>query len=205
MWKILIIDDHSVVRAGLRQIVEEELGEARFGEAATAEAALAQLDSDTWDAVILDLSLPDRPGLEVLKSIRDSSPELPVLVLSMHAADQYAHRVLRAGAVCYLTKESAPEELGDAVRSALEGTGQEREQDVEDDCPAAEALHQRLSEREFEVACLIAGGLTVGKIAEQLGLSANTVSTYRCRALAKMQMHTSAQLTSYMIREGLVL
>ena len=209
MHRILIVDDHSVVRRGIMDILHEELGPAEFGEAANAQEALDHVWRQPWDIVVLDIKLPGRSGLGVLQEIRAARPKTPVLVLSMHPEDQYAVRALRAGAAGYLTKETAPEALGEAVQRILAG-GRYVSPKVGEKLAARlgnhepEAPHDALSNREYEVMCLIASGRTVTEIAERLSLSVKTISTYRTRTLQKMGMKTSAELTAYAVRRGLV-
>lgn len=209
MPKILIVDDHSVVRRGLMDILQEEVGPGEFGEAANAQEALDHVWRQAWDIVVLDITLPGRSGLGVLKEIKAARPKTPVLVLSMHPEDQYALRALRAGAAGYLTKETAPEALGEAVQKVLSGgryvsarVGERLAARLGNHEP--DAPHDSLSNREYEVMCLIASGRTVTEIAERLSLSVKTISTYRTRVLQKMGMKTSAELTTYAVRRHLV-
>lgn len=209
MKRILLVDDHAVVRRGLRQIITEELGETHCGEVETARDALAAVRREPWDVVVLDLTLPDSSGLEVLGQIRASHPDLPVLILSMHPEEQYGVPLLKAGAAGYLAKESAPAELGIALRKVLAGgryvSARLAERLAvrlagEDDRP----LHEQLSLRELEVLVRIASGKSVGDIGRELSLSVKTVSTYRTRILLKMGLRHNAELTSYALRHGLV-
>lgn len=209
MRRILIVDDHSVVRRGLQQILEEEFGVVEFGEAGDAQQAMEQIWRSDWDVVILDLTLPGRSGLEVLRDSRQAKPRMPVLVLSMHPEDQYAVRVLRAGAAGYLTKEAAPDELGKAVRKVLAGRKYVSPALAEE--LAASLLtdgdrppHELLSDREYEVMLMIASGQSVSDIAATLSLSVNTISTYRARVLKKMGMRNNSELTAYAFKHGLV-
>jgi two-component system, NarL family, invasion response regulator UvrY len=209
MLKILLADDHAVVRQGVKQILAEAFAESSFGEARNAHELLALVGSERWDIVVLDLNMPDSNGLEALKQIKQDHPQLPVLVLSMFPEDQYAVRTIRAGAAGYLNKESAPEELVQAIRKVLHG-GQYISATVadelvlyarnEDDQP----LYKHLSDREYQVLCLIASGKEVKEISTELALSAKTVSTYRSRLLDKLNMKTNAELTYYAIHNGLV-
>ena len=207
--KILIVDDHAVVRRGLKEILEEEFEAAEFGEAGNAADALRELRAAQWDVVVLDIALPGRSGMEVLKGAADRRPKSPILVLSMYPEEQYAIRALKAGAAGYLTKETAPEELVAAVRKILDGgtyvsaslaeklavsLGQDGEK------PA----HELLSNREYEVMCMIAAGESVSQIAARMSLSVKTVSTYRARVLRKMGMRTNAELMRYALKAGLV-
>jgi len=208
--RILIVDDHAVVRRGLREILSEDPQTMLIaGEAADAEQALAQLDGSPWDAVLLDLSLPGRGGLDLLQEIKSRHPSLPVLVLSVHPEDQYAVRVLRAGAAGYLNKDAAPTDLALAVKKITSGgryvTASLAERlAAQVAAPDQRAPHEQLSDREFEVLRRIASGRTVSEIADELSLSVKTVSTYRTRILAKMGMRTNAELTHYAIKNALV-
>jgi two-component system, NarL family, invasion response regulator UvrY len=209
MLRILLADDHAVVRQGVKQILAEAFTQATFGEARNAHELLDLVNSDRWDIVILDLAMPGGNGLEALKQIKYDHPQLPVLILSMFPEDQYAVRTIKAGAAGYLNKESAPEELVQAIRKVLHG-GEYISSAVadelvlharhEDDQP----LHKHLSDREYQVLCLIASGKEVKEISTELALSAKTISTYRARLLDKMNMKTNAELTYYAIQNGLV-
>jgi DNA-binding NarL/FixJ family response regulator len=209
MIQILIVDDHAILRRGLREILEREFSDVSIGEAGTAEQALTQLGSETWDLVILDITMPGRSGVDVLRHLKAVRPRVPVLVLSMHPEDQYGKRVLKAGASGYMNKESAPEELIKAVRRLLSGGRYVSETLAEtlavdlgrdDRTPA----HERLSDREFEVLRKMASGKTVGQIAQELHLSVPTVSTYRARILEKMGMSNTAELIRYALSHHLV-
>ena len=209
MTRILMADDHPIVRRGLRQILSEDPGITEVGEATTAMDVVRLLRESKWDAVILDVNLPDRSGLDILREIRERSPTLPVLILSMHPEDQFAVRVLKAGASGYLNKDSAPDELLKAVRRILGGNryisptlAEQLAVALTDD--SDKPPHERLSDREYLVLCRIASGRTVTEIAEELQLSVKTISTYRTRILDKMSLRTSAELTSYAVRNGLV-
>lgn len=209
MIKLLIADDHEVVRKGLRQILEEASDIVVAGEASNGSEVLEKVRSETWDALVLDITMPGQSGLEVLKALRLEHPTMPVLILSMHAEDQYAARVLKAGASGYLPKESAPEELVRAVRQVCSGEKYVSALQAEKllsplDQISDRAPHQTLSDREFEVLRSIASGRTVSQIADQIHLSIKTVSTYRTRILKKMSMKTNAELTTYAVRNGLV-
>ena len=209
MLRILLADDHTVVRQGVKQILAEAFAQATFGEAQNARELLELVAQERWDIVVLDLSMPGGNGLEALKQIKHDHPQLPVLILSMYPEDQYAVRTIRAGAAGYLNKESAPEELVQAIRKVLHG-GEYISASVadelvlharnEDDQP----LHKHLSDREYQVLCLIAAGKEVKEISSELSLSAKTISTYRARLLEKMNMKTNAELTHYAIQNALV-
>lgn len=209
MTRILIADDHAIVRRGVKQILEEEPGLEVQGEAQTAEELLEQLRKQRWDLIILDISMPGRSGLDVLGEIRHDFPALPILILSMHSEDQYALRVLKAGASGYLNKQSAPEELIHAVRKILAG-GRYISETLADrlvagfDGPVEQAAHEKLSDREYQVMLLIASGKTISEIAAILSLSIKTVSTYRSRILMKMDLKNNAELTYYAMHNGLV-
>lgn len=207
--RIFLADDHALVRSGLKLILSEALPDAKFGEAGNCRQAFAATIENHWDLVILDISMPGRGGLDVLKEITAQRPKTPVLVLSMYAEKQFAVRALRAGAAGYLTKASAATELVKAVEHIL--AGGRYVSAVLAELLAAElghtnggVLHERLSAREFEILRLIASGKTVKEIAYELNLSHNTISTYRTRILEKMKMRTNAELTNYAISNKLV-
>jgi DNA-binding NarL/FixJ family response regulator len=209
MIDVLIADDHPVVLEGVKQIVAETSDIAVKGEATNGDEVLEQVRTGQWDVVVLDITMPGVHGLELLKQLRAQHPKLPVLVLSMHPEDEYAVRLLRAGASGYLNKRSVSSQLVEAIRKVAEGgkyvspTLAEKiafELDVDFD----KLPHERLSDREFQVFCLIASGKTVTETAEELSLSVKTVSTYRSRILEKMNMQRNAQLTRYAIEQGLV-
>jgi DNA-binding NarL/FixJ family response regulator len=207
--KILIADDHAVVRQGLKQILADEFSRAAFGEAGTAQEAIAKVWENEWDVVVLDITMPGRTGLEVLAEIRKSRPHLPVLVLSMHPEDQFAMRVLKSGAAGYMTKESAPEALVGAIKKVLAGGRYVSPALAEQmasylGTDVQKPPHERLSDREFLVLRLIASGKTVSQIAGELALSVKTISTYRARILEKMLMSSNAELTHYAIQSRLV-
>src|SRR5262245_58944561 len=206
MIRILLVDDHPVVRHGIRQILVDGLKNVSVGEASDVRGARASIRGDGWDLVVLDVTLPGESGLDLLKDIRRSHPDLPVLVLSMHPAAQFARRALSAGALGYLTKESAPTELVHAVeqiRRGLQYVGRSHDRDargLRDDRPP----HDALSDREYQVLRMLGSGKTVSEIAVLLGLSVKTVSTYRARLLDKLQMRSNAELMRYAIENGLV-
>lgn len=209
MIRILIADDHAIVRRGLKEILLRELEDAVCGEAEDAQQVLAQVQSHDWDLVLLDITMPGRSGLDVLKDLKMLRPKLPVLVLSMHPEDQYGKRLLKAGASGYVNKRSAPEELVKAIRKLLAGgtyvspaLAERLAIDLHDD--AVRPVHETLSDREFEVLRMIASGKTVSQIAEKLHLSVATVSTYRARILEKMNMTTTAELMHYALSNHLV-
>jgi two-component system invasion response regulator UvrY len=209
MKRILIIDDHEIVRDGLKNILNEQDKDSTFGEASTAPEVLALVTEQDWDVAVLDLSLGGRSGLEILTELKQIRPRLPVLILSMHSEEQYARRAFKAGAAGYITKDSPRTELVRAISKVAEGgryispaLAEELVIDLErgSDRPP----HETLSNREFEVMRLIASGKTVGEIAALLSLSDKTIGTYRARILEKMRMKTNAELTHYTIKSGLV-
>jgi len=206
--RCLIVDDHAVVRRGLRDILKDEFDGIRVGEASDDAEALDLIWGKDWDVVILDISMPGRGGLEVLKAVRRNSPALPVLVLSVHPEELYAVRVLKAGAAGYITKDKAPVVLAKAVRRVLSGHKYISEELAEALASGLEKApgqrHHTLSDREYEVMRMIASGETVSEIAVRLSLSVKTISTYRRRILDKMDMRTNAELTHYAVRHGLV-
>lgn len=207
--RILITDDHAVVRQGLKQILAEEFKRAEFGEASNVQEAIDKVWKENWDVVVLDITMPGRSGLEVLKEIKKSRPKLPVLMLSMHPEDQFAVRLLKIGASGYMTKESAPQELVGAVKKVVAG-GRYVSPALAEKMASYLAIdvqtppHERLSDREFLVLRLIASGKTPTAIAKELGLSVKTISTYRMRILEKMTMSNNAELTHYAIQNQLV-
>ncbi len=209
MIRILIADDHAIVRRGLKHIVSEQPDMTVAGEAENARQVLDLVRTDKWDVIVLDINMPGRSGLEVLKELRRAHPKLPVLVLSVHPEDQYGVRVLKAGAAGYLTKDSAPDELVQAIRKVHRGGKYVSaslaevlafELETETDRPR----HKSLSDREYQVMTMIASGKTVGEIGEELSLSVKTISTYRARVLGKMKMRTNAELTHYAIQNQLL-
>jgi DNA-binding NarL/FixJ family response regulator len=207
--KVLIADDHAVVRRGLRQILEAESGLEVAGEATSGAEVMDALRMQHYDVAVLDITMPGRGGLEVLHDIRQNFPELHVLILSMHPEERYALRVLKAGAAGYLTKESAADELIIALRKVAAGgkyvspTLAERLAD-QIGTGIDKPPHERLSDREHQILCMIASGMTVTGIASELHLGTNTVSTYRARLLGKLKLANNAELTHYAIRNRLV-
>jgi two-component system invasion response regulator UvrY len=207
--RVLIADDFPILRRGLKEILMRELAGVTCGEAGNGEQVLDQIQSHDWDLLILDITMPGRGGLDVLRNLKALRPKLPVLVLSMHPENQYGKRVLKAGASGYMNKECAPEELMKAVGKLLGGgryvspaLAETLALDLsrDDGRPA----HEILSDREFEVLRKIASGKTVGQIAEELHLSVPTVSTYRARILEKMSLSTTAELMHYALSNHLV-
>jgi DNA-binding NarL/FixJ family response regulator len=210
MIRFLIVDDHAIVRRGLRELLSDEFRGAAFGEASDARQALEQLRENKWDVALLDIALPGKSGLDLLKELKAEWPELPVLVLSAHPEDQFAVRVLKAGAGGYMTKESAPEELAKAIRKILAGgryvspaLAEKLALRVTKDL--TRTPHETLSDREYEVMSRIASGRTVTEIAEELSLSPKTISTYRARVLEKLGVKNSAEIVLYAIQNGLVI
>jgi len=207
--RVFIADDHAIVREGLKQILAEQRDIVVAGEAETGLDAIKLFRKSRCNVLLLDISLPDRNGIEVLKQIKDEKPDLAVLMLSMHREDQYAIRALKAGASGYMTKQSAPKELVNAIRQVAGGQryvsallAQVLAAQVGDgfDKPP----HESLSDREYQTLTMIASGKTVSEIAKELSLSVKTVSEYRSRLLSKMKLKTSAELTHYAIRNQLI-
>ena len=209
MIRILVADDHAIVRQGLKQIVADESDMEVVGEAQTAQEALDLAQQREWDVIVLNISMPGRGGFEALKALKQTHSKRPVLVLSMYPEDQFAVRAFRAGAAGYMTKESAPEELVQAIRKVVRGgkyvspsLAEKLAAELGDD--TERPPHEALSEREYHVLCLLASGKTVTQIAAEMSLSAKTISTYRARLLEKMRMKTNAQVTRYAIEHRLV-
>lgn len=209
MIKILIADDHAIVRKGLKQILAETPDMVVAGEAHNGQELLDKVRGHQWDVVVLDISMPGRGGLDILKQLKGERPKLPVLMLTIHPEDQYAVRVLRAGASGYLTKESAPDHLVEAIRKVARGGKYISPHLAEKLAFNLESLsekppHEALSDREFQVLRFIASGKTVKEIGEEFSLSVKTISTYRTRILEKMKMRNNAELTHYAIQQKLV-
>ena len=209
MLRVIIVDDHPIVRQGLKQILSEEPDMTVFGEAQNSQEVLQLISEQDWDIVVLDITMPGRGGLDVLKEIKHERPKLPVLILSIHPEDQYAVRALKAGASGYLTKESAPEELVLAIRKILRGgkyvsstLAEKLAFDLETE--EKRPIHETLSDREYQVMLMIASGKSTSVIAEEMALSMKTVSTYRARILEKMKMKSNAELIRYAIKQNLV-
>ncbi len=210
MLRILIADDHAVLRMGLKQLIGEEcrlLDEIAFGEAESGAQVLERVQQESWDILLLDISMPGRDGLDVLNELHHLQPDLRILVLSMYPEDQYAMRALKLGASGYLTKDTAPEMLAKAIEKITKGGKYVSPVLAEKlafgmTMPSEGA--ETLSHREHQVMRLIASGKTVGEIAEELCLSPKTVSTYRARILEKMRMRTNAELTHYAVHNHLV-
>ena len=207
--RILIADDHAVFRRGLRETLGEAFSRVTFGEAKTAQETLEHVRRQDWDVVILDISMPGKSGLDILDDLHRLRPKLPVLLLSMHPEGQYARRALKSGAAGYLTKESVPEELKEAVRRVRAGgryvSATLAENLAFDLRRAADTpVHELLSDREFQVLRMIASGRTVKQIADEIALSVKTISTYRARILLKTGMKTTADLIRYALQTHLV-
>ncbi len=209
MIRILIADDHAIVRAGLKQFIADQIDMEVTGEAATGAETVALVRAQPFDVVLLDISMPDRNGVDTLKSLRQITPELPVLILSAYSETQYAVNLLRAGAAGYVNKEAASTQLVSAVRTVVQGRkyvspalAQILAEGVATD--ADKPLHGQLSQREFQIFCKLAAGVPVSKIADELFLSVKTVSTYRTRILDKMAMKNNAELTYYAIKNKLI-
>jgi len=207
--RILIADDHAIVRAGLKQFIANEPDMIVAGEAADGAETLAFVHEHECDVVLLDLSMPGKNGIDTLRQLKRSRPELPVLILSGHSERQYAVSLLRAGASGYVNKESASDQLVSAIRTAIKGgkyvsptVAQALVSDLSGD--GEKPLHASLSRREFQIFYKLAGGTTVSKIAEELFLSVKTVSTYRTRVLEKMEMTSNADLTHYAVKNNLI-
>jgi two-component system, NarL family, invasion response regulator UvrY len=209
MLRILTVDDHAVVRNGVKSIFDRDPGSVTFGEASTAQEASRLVREQDWDVVVLDITLGDRSGIEVLKELKYIRPKLPILILSMHSEAQYARRAFKAGAAGYITKDSLPDELARAIQKVAQGGKYVSPTLAEilvgdiDNC-LDKAPHEGLSDREFEIMCLIASGKTVSEIANLLSRSVKTISTYRARILEKTGMRTNAEITYYVIQNKLI-
>jgi two-component system, NarL family, invasion response regulator UvrY len=207
--RVLVADDHPLIRSGLRQVLAQEPDVAVLGEAEDSEKLLELIDQQGWDVVLLDITMPGRGGLDALREIHRRRPALPVLVLSVHAEEQFAVRAIKAGASGYLSKTDPPTEIVRAIRKVVSGKKYVSAALAENLANALESgserpLHESLSDREFQVMGRIASGRTVSQIAAEISLSVKTVSTYRARVLEKMNMRTNAELTRYAIQNGLV-
>ncbi|MGA2886653.1 MAG: response regulator transcription factor [Terracidiphilus sp.] len=206
---ILLADDHAVVRRGLRDILADALPGARFFEACSGDEVLSRLAGAQIDVLILDINMPGRSGLDVLRDVKRSYPRLPVIILSMQPEDQYAMRCLRAGAAAYINKDSAPEELAQATKKILDGGRYVSPRLAERlvtqlDEPFDKPLHELLSDREHEVMRMIASGIALTEIAERLHVSVKTVSSYRARIMIKMQMKSNAEVTRYAMKHQMI-
>jgi DNA-binding NarL/FixJ family response regulator len=207
--KILVVDDHFVVRQGIKAIMAEHRPDAEFGDATNAQEALDLAWKESWDLVLLDISMPGRGGLDVLKDMRQNFPKVPVIVMSMHPEDQFAIRVLKLGASSYIRKDSAGNDLIKGVDAALRGTkyitptiAQQLAVNLERDHEGPS--HLALSDREYQVLCLLANGKTVKEVGNDLNLSVKTISTYRTRILEKMNLKNNSQLMRYAVRNQLI-
>lgn len=209
--RVLCVDDHAIFRHGVKMLLLQYDRHMKIGEASTAEEAMRLLRETRWDVVILDLSLPDRSGLQLLTEIRATQPSLPVVVLSMHADDEYAVRALRAGASGYVTKESAPDELTKAIEALLKGERYitpalaQKVAFAYATPETAKKPHHLLSEREMETLRLIAAGKSMKEIAAMLSISVKSVGTYRARVLEKMDLHSNADLIRYVVENKVAL
>jgi DNA-binding NarL/FixJ family response regulator len=209
MIKILIADDHPIVLNGLKQILSDESSTMKVtGEASNAREIFKLLEKNEYDILILDIGLPDINGMEVLTMLRKSNPKLKVLVLSGLPEEQYAMRAVKSGALGFMHKETAPEELVDAIRTVISGrkylSSSFKEKTLMDIIENKDSpLHKYLSEREFEIFCMLGSGMTVSEIGEKLYLSISTVSTYRSRVLQKMGMKNNAEIMKYCVKENL--
>ena len=208
MFRILIADDHSIVRKGVRQILSEGFPDAEIDEVADAESLIKKVIDKDWDVVLSDLSMPGRSGLDALPQIKQINPKLPVLIMSIHSEEHYAIRVLKAGASGYLSKDLAPEELVGAIKRVISGkryitaaVAEKLANIIDND--DNKALHENLSDREFAVFKLLAVGKSLTEIAESMFLSITTVSTYRSRILVKMNMKSNAEITLYTIENNI--
>ena len=206
--RIFVADDHALFRAGVKALLAEEGDLEVAGEAGTARETLQRIRGEAWDVLLLDISLPDGSGIDLLRQIRPHLPDLPILILSMHPEEQYAVSLLRAGANGYITKDAVPQQVVQAIRTLLQGrkyisptVAQILAEDIGGD---ARPRHELLSEREFQVFCKLAAGRSVGEIADELFLSNKTVSTYRARILEKMNAKSNADITYYAIKNGLI-
>jgi len=209
MVRVVIVDDHAIVRRGLIQVIDESGTMRIVGEAENSSDAMQLLRKTVCDVVVLDITLPDRNGVETLKLIRKEFPKLKVLMLSMHPENQYALRALKAGASGYLTKQSAPAQLVSAITQVSQGrkyltpgVAEELANSIGDD--SSEAPHQKLSIREYQTLCLIASGKSLTEIGHHMSISVKTVSVYRSRLLEKMRMKHNAELTHYAIKNNIV-
>ena len=209
MINILIADDHAIVREGIKQILAELPDKVTTDEAINGQEVIQKVWNNNYDLILLDISMPGRSGLDILKQLKSENPALKILILSMHPEEQYAIRALKAGASGYLTKESTPLELTEAIKKVSIGKKYVSSSLAETlashlETTAERPLHESLSNREFEVMCMIASGKTVKEIADELSLSVKTISTYRTRILEKMNMKNNAQITHYTIQNRLV-
>lgn len=208
MTRILLADDHAIVRRGLKLILQEDMDDIQFEEAGDAATVLKKMAHEAFDILILDIGLPGKTGIDVLKEVKLAYPRTRILIVTMHPEDQYALRVMRAGADGYMTKDSAPDELIGAVKRIMDGrkyvSAALAEQMLFDmNTPRNAARHQTLSDREFDILQRLGQGITVAEIADSLAISPKTVSSYRRRVLDKMNMTNNAELMRYTIEQGL--
>jgi DNA-binding NarL/FixJ family response regulator len=206
---ILIADDHAVVRRGLREILTDALPGANFSEVGNGDEVLSRLGKSQISLLVLDINMPGRSGMDVLRDVKHTYPRLPVIILSCQPEEQYAVRCLRAGAAAYINKESAPEELATATKKILSGgryvSASLAEKLIADlDESAGKPLHESLSDREHEVMKMIAAGTPLTEIGERLHVSVKTISTYRARIMEKMRMKSNAELTRYAMTQGMI-
>jgi len=209
MIRVLVVDDHAIIRKGLKQILDDTQDLRVTGEAETGMQAIQMAQTDAFDLILLDISLPDKHGVEVLKQLKITNPQLSVLMLSMHAEDQYAVRAMKSGASGYLNKQSAPAQLVEAIRQVSKGKkyiSNELAQQLAEGLSEGyhELLHQTLSNREYQTLCLLASGKKLSEMAEIMSLSAKTVSVYRARLLDKMKLKTNAEAIQYAISNHLL-
>lgn len=209
MIKILIVDDHPIYRGGLKQFLCKSFDQVVIDEASNGSKALNKIRKSDYDVVLLDIDMPGRSGLEIIKDVKKEKPKLPVLMLSAYPEDQYAIRSLKSGASGYLTKKSVPAELIKAIKKVRQGgkyltlsIAERLASAIEEDSEMSP--HERLSNREYQVMCMIAHGSTLKEISEELSLSESTVSTYRTRILEKMGLKNNSEIISYAIRNGLI-
>jgi DNA-binding NarL/FixJ family response regulator len=209
MIKILIVDDHAIVREGLKQIVAEENDMIVSGEAQDASELFNLVINNHFDIAVIDISMPGRSGLDALKDLKKTKPDLPVLILSMFSEEQYGLRAIKAGAAGYMKKVSAPNELVSAIRNIVKG-GKYINQSLAEKLveeyggKANPQLHEKLSDREYQIMCLIASGKSAEEISNDLSISIHTFYTYRNRILEKMQLKSNVELTQYVIRNKLI-
>jgi two-component system invasion response regulator UvrY len=211
MSRVLIADDHAVVRAGYRQFLEQDPSISEVGEAASGSETLDALRRKHWDLLLMDIHMPDRSGLDILRHVTGGFPDLRILIISGLPEEQYARNVLRAGASGYLSKGGTPQEFFKAVRLVLSGRryismalAESLASDLEKPQNPNQPLHSLLSTREFQIFCKLAAGGSVSRIGEELSLSVKTVSTYRSRILEKMSFKSNADITAYALRNGLI-
>ena len=209
MIRILIADDHVIVRAGLREFIADQPDMEVAAEASTGAEAIAAVRAQDFDVVLLDIMMPDKNGIDTLKALQHVKPDVPVVILSTYSEDQYAINLLRAGACGYVNKDAASDQLVNAIRTVARGrkyVSPSLQQILADNLAgdSEQPAHAKLSQREFQIFCKLAGGAPVSKISEELNLSVKTVSTYRARILEKMLMKSNAEITHYAIKSGLI-